>query len=42
MTNVMGSTLLVPALRLLALPDVAALAPASQQDARVLFARVRE
>ena len=35
MTNGMGSTLLVPALRLPALPDAAALAPASQQDARV-------
>ena len=35
MTNGMGSTLLVPALRLPALPDAAAPAPASQQDARV-------
>ena len=35
MTNVMGSTLLVPALPLPALPDAAAPAPASQQDARV-------
>ena len=31
----MGSTLLVPALRLPALPDAAAPAPALQQDARV-------
>ena len=35
MTNEMGSTLLVPALRLPALPDAAASAPASQQEARV-------
>ena len=35
MTNGMGSTLLVPALRLPALPDAAAPAPASQQDALV-------
>ena len=35
MTNGTGSTLLVPALRVPALPDTAALAPASQQDARV-------
>ena len=35
MTNGMGSTLLVPALRLPALPDAAAPAPASQQEARV-------
>ena len=35
MTNGMGSTLLVPALRLPALPDAAEPAPASQQDARV-------
>ena len=35
MTNGTGSTLLVPALRLSALPDAAAPAPASQQDARV-------
>ena len=35
MTNVMGSTLLVPALRLPALPDAAAPARASQQDARL-------
>ena len=35
MTNWMVSTLLVPALRLPALPDEAAPAPASQQEARV-------
>ena len=35
MTNGMGSALLVPALRLPALPDAAAPTPASQQDARV-------
>ena len=35
MTNGMSSALLVPALRLPALPDAAAPAPASQQDARV-------
>ena len=35
MTNGMGSAVLVPALRLIALPDAAAPAPASQQDARV-------
>ena len=35
MTNVMGSTLFVPALRPPALPDAAAPAPASQQDTRV-------
>ena len=35
MKNGMGSALLVPALRLPALPDAAAPAPASQQDARV-------
>ena len=35
MTNVLASTLLVPALRLPALPDAAAPAPVSQQDARV-------
>ena len=35
MTNGMGLALLVPALRLPALPDAAAPAPASQQDARV-------
>ena len=35
MTNGMGSTLLVPALRLPALPDAATPAPASQQEARV-------
>ena len=35
MTNGMGSTLLVPALRLPALPDAAAPPPASQQSARV-------
>ena len=34
-TNGTGSTMLVPALRLPALPDAAAPAPASQQDARV-------
>ena len=34
-TNGTGSTLLVLALRLPALPDAAAPAPASQQDARV-------
>ena len=34
-TNGTGSTLLVPALRLPALPDVAAPPPASQQNARV-------
>ena len=35
MTNGMSSALLVPALRLPVLPDAAAPAPASQQDARV-------
>ena len=35
MTNVVGSTLLVLALRLPALPDATAPALASQQDARV-------
>ena len=35
MTNGMGSALLVPALRLPALPDAVAPAPASQQDSRV-------
>ena len=35
MTNGMSSALLVPVLRLPALPDAAAPAPASQQDARV-------
>ena len=37
MTNGMSSALLVPALRLPVLPDAAAPAPASQQDARVLL-----
>ena len=39
--NGMGSALLVPAFRLHALPHEAALAPASQQDARVSLARIR-